>query len=244
MAFILQRPNFKAVDERLIHTYDLNIRMIENSVGTKDRLLDAAEKLFAESGIDAVSLRTITSEAGVNLAAVNYHFQSKEALAMAVVERRFGPINRERLRMLDEFEASAAGNPVPVPQLVEAFVAPVLALKEGPASAFVPLMARIYSEQRAFAERIFRDQLFPVAQRFHAAFERSLPHLPPAEILWRIQFLAGAMVHAIRMPIKLTGITPDWTEPSDARRLAPLMITFFTAAFEAPATEIPDAAAQ
>jgi AcrR family transcriptional regulator len=215
--------------------------MNEVVAGTKDRLLDAAEKLFAESGIDAVSLRAITAEAGVNLAAVNYHFQSKEALAMAVVERRFGPINRERLRMLDELETAAGGGPVPVARILEAFLVPVLALKEGPASAFMPLMARIYSEQRAFMERIFRDHIFPVAQRFHAAFQRALPHLPPTEVLWRVQFLAGSMVHAIRMPFKMTGIAGGLPDSPDPRVLTPMMITFFTAAFEAPATEIPDA---
>ena len=215
--------------------------MNEVPAGTKDRLLDAAERLFAESGIDAISLRTITAEAGVNLAAVNYHFQSKDALAMAVVERRFAPINRERLRMLDEFEAAAGGGAVPVAQLLEAFLIPVLAMKNGPGRDFIPLMARIYSEQRAFMERIFRDHLFPVAQRFHSAFQRSLPHLPPAEIMWRIQFLAGAMVHTLGAPFKIEAIMRGICDPGDPGRLAPMMITFFQAAFEAPATENPDA---
>ena len=215
--------------------------MNETTARTKDRLLDTAERLFAESGIDAISLRTITAEAGVNLAAVNYHFQSKDALAMAVVERRFGPINRERLRMLDEFEAAAGEGAVPVAKLVEAFLIPVLALKDGPGRDFVPLMARIYTEQRAFMERIFRDHLFPVAQRFHAAFQRALPHLPPAEIMWRIQFLAGAMIHTIGAPFKIAEIMRGICGPGDTERLAPMMITFFKAAFEAPATETPDA---
>jgi hypothetical protein len=102
-------------------------------------------------------------------------------------------------------------------------------------------MARIYSEQRAFMERIFRDHLFPVAQRFHAAFQRSLPHLPPAEIMWRIQFLAGAMVHTLGAPFKIEAMMQGICDPGDTGRLAPMMITFFQAAFEAPATETPDA---
>jgi AcrR family transcriptional regulator len=204
---------------------------------TKDRLLDTAEKLFAESGIDAISLRTITAEAGVNLAAVNYHFQSKDALAMAVVERRFAPINRERLRMLDEFEAAVHGEPVPVARLVEAFLTPVLALRNGPCSDFVPLMARIYTEHRTFMERIFREHLLPVVQRFQAAFQRTLPHLPPAEVVWRMQFMAGAMIHSVSRPFKIAEVA---NEMQDASLLAPMMITCFTAAFEAPATEIHD----
>lgn len=214
--------------------------MNEPQAGTKDRLLDAAERLFAESGIDAISLRTITAEAGVNLAAVNYHFQSKDALAMAVVERRFGPINRERLRMLDEYEAAAAGGPVPINRLVEAFLIPVLMLKSGPGRHFIPLMARIYTEQRAFMERIFREHLLPVATRFQAAFQHTLPHLAPAEVMWRIQFLAGAMVHTMATPFKITELSRELGDPN-MDHLMPIMVTFFTAAFQAPATETHDA---
>src|SRR5579859_4078456 len=92
---------------------------------TKDRILDAAERLFAHKGIEATSLRTITAEAGVNLAAVNYHFQSKEALMHAVIARRLDPINQRRLAMLDAYEAEAAGAPVPLNQLLEAMLRPI-----------------------------------------------------------------------------------------------------------------------
>lgn len=215
--------------------------MKEGLAGTKDRLLDTAERLFASSGIDAISLRTITAEAGVNLAAVNYHFQSKDALAMAVVERRFSPITRERLRMLDEFEAAAAPGPVPSTKLIEAFVTPVLSLLNGPGRDFVPLMARIYTEQRSFMEGILRDHLRPVIVRFHAAFQRTLPHLPAAEIMWRIQFLAGAMLLTVGAPFKIAEMSRGICDPGDTSTLAPLIVACFAAAFEAPATEIRDA---
>ena len=80
---------------------------------TKSRILNAAERLIAKQGFD-VPLRAITTEAGVNLAAVNYHFQSKEALLDAVVARRLDPINDVRFRMLDEVEARFRGRPLPV----------------------------------------------------------------------------------------------------------------------------------
>ena len=73
---------------------------------TRDRLLDTAERLFAERGVDATSLRHITTEAEANLASVNYHFGSKEALFRQIFARRIGPINEERLRLLDACEAN------------------------------------------------------------------------------------------------------------------------------------------
>ena len=78
---------------------------------TKDRLLDAAEELFSSRGIDATSLRAITSAAEVNLASVNYHFGSKDGLVKTVFIRRLEPLNNERLELLDALEISAAGAP-------------------------------------------------------------------------------------------------------------------------------------
>src|ERR1700724_3073889 len=88
---------------------------------TKTRILNSAEKLFGKNGFDATSLRDITAEAQVNLAAVNYHFQSKDSLIDAIIERRILPINQRRLEMLD-----AAGHPPSVEQVVESFLSPRL----------------------------------------------------------------------------------------------------------------------
>ena len=92
---------------------------------TKERILDAAERLFADHGFPATSMRDITQEAGVNLAAVNYHFGSKEALMIAVLERSIAPVNRARLEQLDALEAAAGDAPVETEQIVRAFLTPL-----------------------------------------------------------------------------------------------------------------------
>ncbi len=204
---------------------------------TKDRILDSAERLFAKSGMDGVSLRAITAEADVNLAAVNYHFQSKEALIRAVIDRRLGPANQKRIHMLDAFELDAGGGPVPLPRVIEAFLAPVLELKRT-ARDFVPLMGRIYSEQRASIEIIFRDHFGPVVYRFRAAFARTLPQLPAEELMWRMHFLAGAMVHTLGGTFIISTFSNGVCDPEDVDGLLLRMITFFTAAFEAPVPQV------
>src|SRR5713101_3961244 len=108
--------------------------MIER-VDTKTKILDTAEKLFGENGFEATSLRDITAEAQVNLAAVNYHFQTKESLIAAAIQRRVEPINRRRLEMLD-----AAGPDPTVEQIVEAFLGPII---EKPMPTLVLLLGRI-----------------------------------------------------------------------------------------------------
>src|SRR6202158_4862222 len=108
--------------------------MIEK-VDTKSRILDSAEKLFGMNGFDGTSLRDITTEAQVNLAAVNYHFQSKDSLIDAIIERRFEPINRSRLEMLD-----TAGPSPTVEKIVEAFLLPLLMVE---VRAAAPMLGRV-----------------------------------------------------------------------------------------------------
>src|SRR6266853_3840828 len=109
---------------------------------TKTRILDSAEKLFGLNGFEATSLRDITAEADVNLAAVNYHFQSKDSLIDAVIARRIEPINKRRLEMLD-----AAGPNPSLEQILTAFITPVLDLDLEP---LIPLMGRVFSNPSEF----------------------------------------------------------------------------------------------
>src|ERR1700690_705874 len=128
---------------------------------TKEKILDAAEKLFGKNGFESTSLRDITTEAQVNLAAINYHFQTKESLIDAVIARRLEPVNRRRLEMLD-----AAGAAPSLEKIIEAFLAPVLE-SDMPDAAL--LIGRVLSNPAQFAMRVFKKELSPVARRFDVA---------------------------------------------------------------------------
>src|SRR5664279_5420025 len=110
---------------------------------TQVKILDTAERLFGEQGYAATSLRHIIAEAGVNLAAIHYHFGSKEDLLNQLVMRKAGPVNEERLAMLDSFEAAAAGGPVPVEKILWAFLEPPF-LRVDKMPSFSKLMGRLY----------------------------------------------------------------------------------------------------
>ena len=167
---------------------------------TKARILDAAERLFADNGYSATSLRDITNEAGVNLAAVNYHFGSKEALLSAVLERRVGPVNQKRLELLDAAEALAGTQPLALETVLRAFLAPPFQKRQewGEAGAkFMQVVGRLHSETNEQFRASFLHHFDQVVQRFLPAFQRTLPHLPPDEVSWRILFLIGAMAHTM-----------------------------------------------
>ena len=118
-----------------------------NLSGTKDRILDVAERLFAEQGFAATSLRAITTRAKVNLAAIHYHFDSKETLIQAVFRRRLIPLNRKRLEVLMQLEQAAGDRPLAVEQIIEAFIGPALRLSrdvEQGGHNFMRLLGRIW----------------------------------------------------------------------------------------------------
>jgi len=163
-------------------------------IDTKQRILDTAERLFGERGYDAVSLRHIIGEAGVNLAAVHYHFGSKEDLLAEVVVRKIGPVNDARLAALAKAEAAAAGAPVPVEAILRAFLMPTAAVA-GKSPQFVKLMGRLVGE--GHIERIAEQRFRPMLERFIAALSRTLPSLSREDLGWRIHFMFGAVSRAL-----------------------------------------------
>ncbi len=204
---------------------------------TKDLILDAAEQLFAENGFDATSLREITARAGVNLAAVNYHFQSKEALLLAVMGRRIRAVNERRIQLLDVLEAEFPGDgPVPVEQVVELFIVPVLQAKG--IGNFRRLLGRMYSESGQRVQVFIAGEMTGFADRFLRALSRALPHLPIAELHWRIHFLVGVMAHMLGAEPLIQAVSGEYCDPADTEAMIPHMISFLVAGLQAPAPEL------
>ena len=185
---------------------------------TKERILNVAERLFADRGFPATSLRDLTSEASVNIASVNYHFGSKEALLAAVLERRLGPINARRLELLDTIE-SAAGNAAPhAEDVIRAFLSTPFQKRqewgEG-GDNFLRLMGRIYGETNQEFRATFR-QFDGVFRRFGQALQRALPHLDATDVGWRMLFLMGSMAFTMTWGNTFASMNPDSaTDPED-----------------------------
>jgi AcrR family transcriptional regulator len=202
---------------------------MNEKVDTKSRILDSAEKLFGMNGFDATSLRDITTAADVNLAAINYHFQSKDSLIDAIVARRIQPVNKKRFELLE-----AAGPSPTVEQILTAFMAPVMQVK---VDAVVPLIGRILSNPELFVERVFHKHLAPVSQRFVEVLSKALPELPPSELLWRLHFSIGVMTHTMLWGRIFPKITNGVCDISDREALLERAVTFVAAGFRAPASK-------
>lgn len=162
---------------------------------TKSRILDAAETLFIECGYEAMSLRQITSRAEVNLAAVNYHFGSKESLIHSMLSRRLDRLNQERLKLLDRFD-QMLGARLTCEHVLGAMFIPALRLSRDPrvgGKAFLRLLGRAYTDPSSFIRDFLNAHYESVAIRFFEAFQRALPHLPREELGWRLHFAIGAL---------------------------------------------------
>jgi AcrR family transcriptional regulator len=200
---------------------------------TKHKILDTAERLIAVQGFAATSLRQIIAEAGVNLAAVHYHFGSKEELLDHVIARKATAVNEERMARLQGFEREAAGAPVPVEKLLAAFLEPMIELgSRNP--QFVQLMGRMQGE--GMLPGIIAKHFQPTVAYFLKALRRALPELPEAELYWRFQFMFGAMSRAVsgQEGFRVPGIQGD--SPDFACLIRRLQV-FLSAGLQAPATQ-------
>ncbi len=195
-------------------------------IDTRERILDTAEALFGERGYAATSLRQIIAEAGVNLAAIHYHFGSKEHLLDEVVLRKAAPVNQERMARLERVEAG--GEPLTVERVLEAFMVPMAETAEQNPQ-FVRLMGRMHAEglMPGIVERHFQ----PAIGRFLAVMRKVLPELSEEEFLWRIHFMIGAMAHT------MCG-APDHTRvagaPGSFRTRIDRLVAFLSGGFRAP----------
>lgn len=162
---------------------------------TVERILDAAEQLFAEKGFAETSLRLITSKAGVNLAAVNYHFGSKKALIQAVFVRFLNPFVSSLEAELDRHEAAGDSSSLGLEALLEMLVRQALQVKPrsgNDLSTFMRLLGLAFSQSQGHLRKYLGDVYGRVFQRYMNLLLKAAPSLPPSELFWRVHFMLGS----------------------------------------------------
>jgi AcrR family transcriptional regulator len=178
----------------------MNLRSVKPPHETRTRILDAAEELFMLHGFEATSMRQLTTKAGANLAAVNYHFGSKDALIEAVFRRRLDVMNTARIAELDRLEKDAGGRTPTPQQIIGAFVGASLRMIEdakGGGRNFIRLLGRTYTDPQKNIRSLIGQLYAPAMERFKAAFERALPQMPRDELIWRMHFMFGTLAYTL-----------------------------------------------
>jgi AcrR family transcriptional regulator len=211
------------------------IRSIKPQHETRTRILDAAEELFMQHGFEGTSMRQLTARAEVNLAAVNYHFGSKDALIEAVFRRRLDPMNADRIAELEKLEASNTLSP---DGIIRAFLRPSLRLVEdakGGSRNFIRLLGRTYTEPNKNLRALIGQMYAPAMERYKAALERALPQMPRDELVWRMHFMFGTLAYTLAATDTvqlIAGCKPE--DRYDAQLLEERLTAFLAAGLNAP----------
>lgn len=199
----------------------------------KSRILEISARLFAEHGLDAISVRDITSEAQVNIGAINYYFQSKEQLVHEIFETLLRPLQHKRLALLDQIEDQAGDGPLDLEQVLRALIEPTVrsSVGEDALSPYLPrLMFQTYAVTRRSIGDEAADENDAVAKRFIQALARAAPEIPYEEICWRYYMVLGGFLLVctdVKGAQRLRRLSDGQCDTDDGARIIEQMIAFF-----------------
>jgi len=205
---------------------------------TKTRILDAAEKLFAQKGFKDTSIHRLAREARVNQAAINYHFGSKGALVEQVIERRLSVIGQRRMQNLQSIKDAAdrrRGRP-DCHELLQAYIEPAFALTETTQGKryFLVIVGRALAEPDDVIRNIFIRQFEPAFLLLAELMQNALPDLSGAVLHWRLHFAIGALAHGMRLCGSQWPDGAFMPHARDAETVVALLVQFLASGMAAP----------
>lgn len=212
------------------------LRRNEGGAATRLRILDAAEHLFAENGVDGTSLRSIMAAAGVSISQINYHFGTKEALLRAIFERQAVPHIQERLRLIRE--ASKAPPAERLTAVLEAYFEPVRWYIDGAKQVddFSRVLARIGGDPGEMARAILAEFFDGFQHQFIAELRHLLPDLPEDDLYWRWHCLLGVLMYSQTNLDRLRQVSGNRFDLRDGDAFLDHVIPALEGALRAPPT--------
>jgi AcrR family transcriptional regulator len=201
---------------------------------TSERLIAAAERLFAERGYNGVSVRMIAAAAGVNWSLVGYYFRGKEGLLSEVYRRHCGDLNSTRMRLLQEIRAG--GRKPELEEILDAFIRPALAVARGEdgGTDFIRLRAILAAENSALLDKLVAENFDVSSTTFIDALRGCLPHLSRDDILWRFHFMLGTIYYTASGPHRIREFSNGRCDPADIEENLRQLVPFLATAFRAP----------
>lgn len=208
----------------------------------REAILSAAELLFSTNGFNAVSIRDIAEVAGANPGSLTYHFKSKDGLLLEIYRRHCGPINRRRSELLDAAKR-VRDLQDRLEAIVRAYVLPAFSSGSdlvGGGARFTRLRAVMSAEGNEIVGRIIAQTFDDTSHAFIDAICESLPHLPRTEIVWRSQFLLGALYYTLVTPERVSRLSRGHADGSDAGEAIEQLVCATAAALQAPPVDRPE----
>ena len=207
----------------------------------KERLLDAAEQLFAQRGFDGVSVRDITEAARVDVALVSYHFGGKRELFVSIFQRRAEQLNADRAQYLQNVLAAALPDIPSIDELINAYVQPMLRLSQAGEpgwNSYFRIVAQVNNSPH-WAPLLMTQHYDPEAGKLISALQAALPGVPAAEIFWAIQFLAGSVTMTFAQTGRIDRLSGGLCTSTDLKTALERLVPYASAGFHALANRTP-----
>jgi AcrR family transcriptional regulator len=204
---------------------------------TSEKLIAAAERLFAQHGYGGVSVRMIAATAGVNCSLLGYYFRGKEGLLSEVYRRHCGELNSARMRLLQEIRAG--GRQPKLEEILNAFIRPALAVARGEdgQTDFIRLRAILTAENSALFDKLVAENFDVSSTIFIDALRECLPQLTRDDILWRFHFMLGTIYYTASGPHRIKEFSNGRCDPADIEANLGQLLPFLAAAFRAPSVK-------
>jgi AcrR family transcriptional regulator len=202
---------------------------------TRLRILRAAEKSFGRGGYRSMTLREVTQEAKVNLAAVNYHFGSKSNLMRALIRERFEPINQQRLKLLAERVEACSPNPVPLNEIYDALFRPLFAgVESAPVNdnSLMQIIGRALTEPADFMRSLHKEFFAELSATFIREIQRSCPDLSEEQLHYRFFLSISTMIGTIIEQVRLENISRGKLDATNLDRILQELTDFVVAGFQ------------
>ncbi len=200
---------------------------------TKDKILDAAERLFADHGFSETSLRMITARANVNLASVNYHFGSKKTLIQAVFERFMEKFTSDLSSEMSRISVNR--NELTVLDVLSTLIKPIANLEElrpHGAGVFMNLLGRAYAETQGHIRRFALERYSDVLHQFTELLHQTSPHLEKQAMFWRLHFMLGSFIFTLAGHKALQEISEsDFKQKISIEEIISQLVPFMSAGF-------------
>jgi AcrR family transcriptional regulator len=213
----------------------LRSRKNDAEPGTRDRILDAAERQFSLHSYENCTLRNISNTHDINLGLIHYYFGGKERLFSEVFIRRSEALITRRMTLLSEAIERMGGEPVPVNEIIRCIILPTVEMireGEGP-RAYIRIQGLLRSETSSFAKKL-RAEAFGVTNRtFIQELQRSCPHLSPPSIIWRFSAMIGAFYALVSQPSRVIELSDGHVDPDDIDTAFAEAIQFISGGFAA-----------
>ena len=205
--------------------------------GAKTRilLLNTAERLFAQNGVTATSLREVMKVAVVNMAMVHYYFKNKDGLLDAILERRLVPINQARLNLLGQYALEAGGQPLGMDDIIKAYVEPFIRLRDNADEGgedFLKLFAWLRMEPNFAYHQLMKKHLGDSLTAFQKELKRSLPDKTDEELNWKWAFLGGTVVMTITLMDQIDWFNDEGDMGGSADWIIKNLVNYTSAGFQ------------